>query len=499
MIMTGKQPRRWLRILCIALVACVFAASCGDDDDDAAGEPQTAPSDAQTPAEEPQATDEPTDDAPAAADEEQPAEEQQAADEPQTITVAFNAAGDFPEPKTTLNAAKESFEAANPGVTVELVQEIAQDAEYHTKLQLQLSSGGDVPDVMYYTTRWIPGDAAAGYLSPLDDDLAGWDEWTTAFPQAVRDGAVNEDGHTYGVPLSSNSIGIWYNRNVFAEAGLPEQWQPESWADLREAAETIQAELPDVIPAHFYVGRASGPTDAIPKTFQPLLYGTGDTLFDFDTGLWQPAGDGFIDTMTFIADHYADGLAAPEEDVLSPSIWAQLGPWMHGNQLGFAIDGNWMSFAWVEGGPYEWPEWGERLGVAAVPNQYGGGFTTMAVPGALLARAAESDSPNLAFEFIKHVASRDLALGYSMNSGQLAVRSDVLTDTDYAGRPTVPEFSALLEYAAYLPVTEENAKVELLIGELIEAVALGTMTPQEAADAYNAQMEDLVGSDLYAG
>lgn len=497
MIITGKQSHRWLRLLCVVLAMCVFAASCGDDD--AAEEPQAAPSDAPGPAEEPQATDEAEGDTPEAVDEPQPAEEPQAADEPQTITVAFNAAGDFPEPKTTLNAAKESFEAANPGVTVELVQEVAQDADFHTKLQLQLSSGSDVPDVMYYAPSWIAGDAAAGYLSPLDDDLAGWDEWNSAFPQAVRDGAVSDDGHTYGVPLSSNSIGIWYNRNVFAEAGLPEQWQPESWADLRAAAETIQAALPGVIPAHFYVGKASGPTDAILKTFQPLLYGTGDTLFDFDAGLWQPAGDGFVATMTFIADHYADGLAAPEEDVLSPNIWAQLGPWMQGNQLGFAVDGNWMSFAWVEGGPNEWPEWGERLGVAAVPNQNGDGFTTMAVRGWTLARAAGSDSPDLAFEFIKHVASKDLALGYSVNSGQLAVRSDVLTDPAYAQRPTVPEFSALLEYAAYVPQTEENAKVELLIGELVEAVALGDMTPQEAADAYNAQMEDLVGSDLYAG
>ena len=112
MNITAKQSRWWLRILCVAMVTCVFAASCGDDD--AAEEPQTAPSDTQAPAEEPQDAEEAAADDPEAVDEELPAEEPPAAEEPQTITVAFNAAGDFPEPKTTLNAAKESFEAANP-------------------------------------------------------------------------------------------------------------------------------------------------------------------------------------------------------------------------------------------------------------------------------------------------------------------------------------------------------------------------------------------------
>lgn len=422
-------------------------------------------------------------------------------DEPQTITVAYNATGDFPEPAATLEAAKASFEAEHPGVTVELQQEIASDDDFHTKIQLRLQSGGDVPDVIYYAPTWLDADAAAGYLAPLDEGLAAWDDWETQFPEAVRVGAASADGHVYGMPMSANDIGIWYNRDVFAAAGLPEDWQPESWADMRAAAEAIQENVPDAIPMHLYAGKASGITDAILKTFQPLLYGTGDALFDFDTNQWQPAGQGFLDAMTFISDAYADDLTADDADVLSPNVWSFIGPWMKDAQLGFVLDGNWMSFAWLEGASYEWPEWSDRLGIAMVPTQEGQdpGRVTMALRGPVFVRSADSDSPDLAMQFIEHLANKDNSMSFAVNSSQLAVRNDVAADPAYADRPTVGAFTDMLQYARYLPLTEENAKVELLLADLIERVALGDLSPEDAVSEYNDQIEDLVGSDHYAG
>ena len=139
---------------------------------------------------------------------------------------------------------------------------------------------------------------------------------------------------------------------------------------MHEAAEAIKANVPDAIPMHLYAGKASGVTDAILKTFQPLLYGTGDVLYDFDTSLWQPAGQGFLDDHVVRGSAaYADGLTVDEADVLeSPNVWSFIGPWMQNSQLGFVLDGNWMSFAWIEGGPNEWPEWSDRLGITNVPD-----------------------------------------------------------------------------------------------------------------------------------
>jgi multiple sugar transport system substrate-binding protein len=421
--------------------------------------------------------------------------------ESKKITVAYNATGDFPEPNATRTAAKTAFEKANPGVTVDLQKEVAADDPYHTKLQLRLQAGGDVPDVMFYSPNWVDADAAAGYLSPLDEGLAAWPDWNAQFPDAVRSGAKSADGKTYGVPLSANDIGIWFNKDVFKAAGLPEDWQPKNWADLKSAAEAIKAKVPGAIPVHLYAGKASGITDAILKTFQPLLYGTGSTLYDFDANKWVKADKGFLDAMTFVSDMYSSKLTAKTADVLSPNVWSLIGPWMKEQKLGFVPDGNWMSFAWVKGGPNEWTQWGDRLGVAAMPTQNGQapGKVTMALRGSVLVRSAKTDSPTWAMKFIEEATNKDNSLKLSVNSSQLAVRNDVAADTTYKDRPTVGAFTDLLQYARYLPLTEENGKVENLLADLIEQVALGKMTPQKSVDQYNAKIAGLVGADKFAG
>ena len=422
-----------------------------------------------------------------------------ASNEPQELTISYNKTGDWPEPDATLQAAKTGFEAANPGVKINLQSEVAADDAFRTKTQLRLQSGKDLPDIIPTGPSYVDADIKAGYLLPIDSALDTWADWKTMYPDAVREGAKAFDGKTYYIPQASNDIGIWYNKDVFAKAGLPENWEPQSWADLRTAAETIKAKVPGVIPAHLYAGKASGAIDAIGKTFLPLLYGTGDSLFDFKTNKWLPAGKGFVDSMTFMQDFYKDGLTAKKADVLSPNVWSLIGPWMKDAKLGFVPDGNWMSFAWVKGGPNEWTEWGDRLGIATMPTQNPGGKLTIGYKGGGFAVVKGTKSPNLAMKFIEFASNKDISVGFSLRSGQLAVRSDVAADKSYADRPTVPAFSAMLQYAKYIPATEQSDKNWALLSDIVEKVAFNQLTPQQSADKYNAEMPGVVGKDNFAG
>jgi multiple sugar transport system substrate-binding protein len=270
---------------------------------------------------------------------------------------------------------------------------------------------------------------------------------------------------------------------------------------MTTAAETIKANVPGAIPMHLYAGKASGITDAILKTFQPLMYGTDDVLYDTSTKKWQPAGQGFRDAVQFISESYEAELTAPMQDVLDAQVWSFIGPWMKEADLGFVLDGNWMSFAWLPDGQYAWPEWSEELGIAAIPTQTGNGAgkVTMGVRGPGLVRSAKSDSPQLAQKFIEFAIGKEHSLSYSVNSSQLAVRTDVAAMPEYKDRPTVSEFTSFLEFAHYIPLTEQNGKVEVLLAGIIEDVALGKLSPDEAVEKYNEQMPTTVGAEHYAG
>ena len=97
------------------------------------------------------------------------------------------------------------------------------------------------------------------------------------------------------------------------------------------------------------------------------------------------------------------------------------------------------------------------------------------------------------------MTNKENSLSISVNSSQLAVRTDVAADPAYQDRPTVSEFSEMLKYAQYLPLTEEHAKVENLLADLIERVALGKLSPADSVTEYNDQIVGLVGEDKFAG
>ena len=102
-------------------------------------------------------------------------------------------------------------------------------------------------------------------------------------------------------------------------------------------------------------------------------------------------------------------------------------------------------------------------------------------------------------EFIKFASNKDISVGFSLRSGQLAVRTDVAADPTYADRPTIPEFSAMLQYAKYIPSTEQSDKNWALLSDIVEKVAFNQLSPQEAADKYNAEMPGVVGKEHFAG
>ena len=141
-----------------------------------------------------------------------------------------------PEDPTTfklIQAHLKTFEQQNPGVTVKLEQ-IGSD-NMRTVLQTQLRSG-EGPDVF----SWGSGPGYAGALAKagLLYDLTGA---YAKYKWPVYDFAkqrVTFNGKIYGIPGEMETIGLFYNKDMFAAAGLS---QPKNLADLEAAAKVFKA------------------------------------------------------------------------------------------------------------------------------------------------------------------------------------------------------------------------------------------------------------------
>src|SRR5690606_18715060 len=136
------------------------------------------------------------------------------------------------------------FEAAmadeGVDVTVEFEPQGVDDEDYKTKIALDLQSG-EGADILAMDGIWVGEFAEAGYIAPLGEVAPAADEWDgwERIPEAVQS-ALSFDGERYGVPTGADGRVLFYNKELFAEAGLPEDWQPESWDDVLEAAAALK-------------------------------------------------------------------------------------------------------------------------------------------------------------------------------------------------------------------------------------------------------------------
>lgn len=413
-----------------------------------------------------------------------------------TIKVAYSKFGNFTQMDDHMKAVKEQFEAANEGMTVELVPIEALEADYFTKLALMNQSAATAPDVMYEDTFKVKSDAEAGYILPLDDYLADWDDWDQ-FPDNAREAGAGDDGKTYGVPMGTDTRAIWYNKDVLAAAGVEVPWQPTSWQDILDTAATVKAASPDVIPFNIYSGKGQS-EGASMQGFQMLLSGTDDVLYNSDEKKWVTGSQGFEDSLGFIRDIYQGELGPTPQQALDKNVNTVVNAeWFPGGTLAMSLDGSWVSGTWLETGTAPWPEWNDVMGQAAMPTQDGAepGRTSMS-GGWTLAMGAKTKNADAAWDFIATALDKDNSLSYDIAASQIAVRTDVAESPEYAeSNPTFGFFSELVTDTHFRPANTDYAQVSNEITVAMEAVMTGQQTAAEAAKAYDTAVEGIVGKD----
>ncbi|WP_405648652.1 extracellular solute-binding protein [Streptomyces sp. NBC_00019] len=416
--------------------------------------------------------------------------------DPDTLKVSFKQSTDnsIKVMDEYLAGVKKQFEKANPGKKVELVPIKAPDSEYYTKVQQMLRSPKTAPDLVYEDTFLINSDITSGYLKPLDAYLAKWPDWNR-FIDTAKTAAKAEDGKTYGVPDGTDTRGLWFDKGIFAKAGLPAEWQPKTWGDVLEAARTIKEKVPDVTPLNVYTGKPAGEA-ATMQGFEMLLYGTADgtadPLYDTATKKWIAGGQGFKDALSFVETVYKEKLGPDVETALDPNIQTIIrGDLLPKGKLGIDLDGSWLPQDWLEGSGHEWPEWSQKLGLAYMPTQNGqapgkvsmSGGWTWAIP-------SKVANPDLAFDFIKTMQTKANAQKWYVANSGIAVRKDVAEDPAYAdAQPGIKFFTDLVASTHYRPAYPAYPKVSTAIQEAMEGVTTGDMSVAEAAKAYDEELK----------
>ena len=146
----------------------------------------------------------------------------------------------------------DAFMAEHPNVDVDIT--VMENEAFKAALQTNLQAG-DVPDLFQ---SWGGGGLREQVDAGLVQDIT---EASSAFVGDLSPGAVGlyqVDGKQYGMPFNAGMVGIWYNKDLFAQAGL--EAPADTWDGLLEQVQTLKdagitpiaVGAGDKWPAHFW-------------------------------------------------------------------------------------------------------------------------------------------------------------------------------------------------------------------------------------------------------
>lgn len=157
------------------------------------------------------------------------------------ITLTIWRVFDKPE---VMQSAIDKYREKHPNIKIDVIQKNYADYELEVANGIAAHSG---PDIWMIRNGWLPKHTGKllsmpeGLLSGTQTDKKRPGDQTNLevlkrqYPAAVAEDAVN-DGKVYGVPLSIDSLALFYNKDHFREANVN---PPTTWVEFIQAVDKL--------------------------------------------------------------------------------------------------------------------------------------------------------------------------------------------------------------------------------------------------------------------
>jgi multiple sugar transport system substrate-binding protein len=265
----------------------------------------------------------------------------------------------------TVEQSVAGFEAANPGIKVE-VANVGSSMDEYTSLDNAIQAGSGVPDLVMFEYFAIPYFAIPGKLTDLTE--FGAQDLENDYVASAWSNVTMGTDAVYALPSDYGPAVLFWNADTFAKAGLTEA--PATWDEYYEAAKAIRA-----LGGDYYID-----------------HDTGD-LFGLLAMIWQAGGrpfkvDGNDITIDFSEPETVKVLEFRQkmldEGLLGDSVTAWSDDWnraLNDGTLATQNMGGWLTSSLIERAPDQsgnWriallPQWeaGEKVGAENGGSSFG--------------------------------------------------------------------------------------------------------------------------------
>ena len=140
------------------------------------------------------------------------------------------------EPDGVMQPIIAEYERANPNVKIIYTQKSFTQYEQNLYTRLkEAETGSPAPDIVRIHNSWL--NKFQDQLAPIPQDIMTPSEYTqTFYPTAAVD-FTGTDNAIYAIPLEIDGIGLFYNKEIFAAAGVTEP--PQDWESIFDLAKSL--------------------------------------------------------------------------------------------------------------------------------------------------------------------------------------------------------------------------------------------------------------------
>lgn len=365
----------------------------------------------------------------------------------------------------------DRYEADNPGVTIESV--FVPGGELVTRLQTAIQ-GRQTPSMAISDLVAMPLLTDSGALVPLDDFIAESDlDLDDYFPGPMIYGL--RDGQRYSLPVTASNLALFWNKDLFEQAGLDPESPPQTWGELVEFGQTIKENT-----------GAWG--------YELFTDGGEGTSWQWQVFLWSAGGDLLSDDLSEVAFNSPAGERALQEwvDLVHEDGVSTIAPWgLFGRgEAAMVMDGSWMTQFFPM--QVDFP-----LGSAMFPAADPGETASNLGGEQIFIFDGDDSTTQAAWDFIEWFSSTAVQVEWDRGTGFMPIRASVADDPGYLAwvanaRPLLQPFVDAMPYARARPPIENYPRVsDTLANYLLEAV-YQRMAPADALSAAEVEITPLL-------
>ncbi|MFF2018377.1 ABC transporter substrate-binding protein [Paenibacillus sp. NPDC058177] len=366
--------------------------------------------------------------------------------------------------KDAYNQLVEGFENAHPNIKIKSLG--IPFNEYKDQV-LIASTGGNTPDVLMANQSFTPAFGNANIVQPLETILGG-DIIDDILPSSKA--GVTFNGKVIAMPWAPHPNALFWNKTLFAKAGLDPNAPPKTWDELLKYAEAVAALKQDDKGNPIYgIGEANKTGAYTGQMLLRLTLSHGGKFVDDQGKLIVNQGSALVESLQYLRDIANKNVAPVGAEI--KDLRAMFGT----GSLGMLVDGDFgrNTFRTTSGkGEVFDKEWG----VTTVPVGATGRSETVFTEHQLLISSSTKHA-EAAAEFVKYLVSKDAMILYHKLNGVMSSRASVaslpeLNEDDYA-----KVFNEQMKTASPFPTG--NPAFEQAMKETSNLTVLATTTSED--------------------